>query len=192
MNVPLSKSKVSPAQLAHIAFRTNRLKEMVSWYRTVLAARSNFATEQVELLSYDDEHHRVAFLALSKYAARPTDETVGFYHSAFAYRSLGELLGNYLRLRDAGILPQRCINHGGTTSMYYADPDGNQVELQVDAFSTSADVNRFLQSKEFASNPIGIEFDPNELIARYEAGAPERELLLRSDLNPAEFSQVGA
>jgi catechol 2,3-dioxygenase len=41
---------------------------------------------------------------------------------------------SYLRLRDAGIEPDICIDHGMTLSSYYSDPDGNRVELQVDNF----------------------------------------------------------
>ena len=41
---------------------------------------------------------------------------------AFTYEKLSELLGNYERLRDRGIKPVWCVNHGPTTSMYYSDP----------------------------------------------------------------------
>src|ERR1700730_47207 len=29
------------------------------------------------------------------------------------------------------------MNHGSTTSMYYADPDGNRIELLIDNFATA-------------------------------------------------------
>ncbi|MDT7632500.1 MAG: hypothetical protein QOI50_4430 [Pseudonocardiales bacterium] len=34
-----------------------------------------------------------------------------------------------------------------------------------------------LHSPEFAANPIGYPFDPDELLASYEAGAPLGELM---------------
>ena len=40
----------------------------------------------------------------------------------------------YKRLKQQDIVPWWCINHGPTTSMYYRDPDNNQIELQVDIF----------------------------------------------------------
>jgi len=40
-----------------------------------------------------------------------------------------------VRLRELDILPVMCLDHGMTISMYYADPDGNGVEIQVDAFN---------------------------------------------------------
>ena len=42
---------------------------------------------------------------------------------------MGELLGNYRRLKAVGIMPVWCINHGITTSIYYADHDGTMLEL---------------------------------------------------------------
>ena len=45
-------------------------------------------------------------------------------HIAFTYAGLGDLIHTYKRLQKLGIEPEWCINHGGTTSMYFADPDG--------------------------------------------------------------------
>ena len=66
--------------------------------------------------------------------------------------------------------------------MYYADPDGNQMEFQVDAFVTNEETNTFMRDR-FAVNPIGVEYDPDAWLARLRAGAPESEFLTRaSDL----------
>src|SRR3546814_9050284 len=59
---------------------------------------------------------------------------VGVHHCSFTYATLADLMSTYERLRDKGIRPVFPINHGPTTSMYYADPDGNQIELQVDNY----------------------------------------------------------
>ena len=40
-------------------------------------------------------------------------------------------------------MPVRTINHGPTVSMYYKDPDGNQVELQVDVFDKAGAASYF-------------------------------------------------
>jgi hypothetical protein len=47
---------------------------------------------------------------------RPTDRP-GFHHVAFTFGSMGDLLDNYVRLKDHGIRPFYCVNHGPTTSM---------------------------------------------------------------------------
>ena len=65
--------------------------------------------------------------------------------------------------------------------MYYKDPDGNKVELQIDNFDTD-ETNRWMGSGEFAQNPIGIIFEPEELLARYRGGEPLETLLRRPPL----------
>jgi hypothetical protein len=92
---------------------------------------------------------------------------------------LHELVAQYERLRDNGIKPVFVINHGPTTSMYYADPDGNQLEFQVENYESVIESTKFFYSEEFAENPIGVEFDPEDLIARLRAGEPEGQLKKR-------------
>ena len=68
------------------------------------------------------------------------------------------------------------INHGLTLSMYYRDPDGNKVELQIDNFATVEELKGFFGSHDFSKNPIGVSFDPDELARQFHAGVPESEL----------------
>jgi catechol-2,3-dioxygenase len=98
---------------------------------------------------------------------------------AFTYGTLGDLIATYMRLRELGIQPIVTINHGPTMSMYYADPDGNRIELQIDNFETPEEAKEFFESDTFAENPVGVLFDPDELAARFEAGESVAELVKR-------------
>ena len=62
--------------------------------------------------------------------------------------------------------------------MYYGDPDGNQMELQVDCFADNEDANAFMP-RSFAVNPIGVEFDPDAWLAELRSGTPAADLLAR-------------
>jgi len=64
--------------------------------------------------------------------------------------------------------------------MYYRDPDGNRMELQVDC-GTIEEANAFMASEAFAANPVGVAFDPEDLLARYRNGAPSDELTALPD-----------
>ena len=75
-------------------------------------------------------------------------------------------------------MPVRTINHGPTVSMYYKDPDGNQVELQVDVFDKAGAASYF-NTEAFISNPIGVLYKADQMLADYEAGVPEVDLLRR-------------
>ncbi|WP_439685526.1 hypothetical protein [Cupriavidus oxalaticus] len=85
-------------------------------------------------------------------------------------------MDTYKRLKAAGILPVWSINHGPTTSLYYRDPEGNDIELQVDNYTDLADCAGFFHTETFANEPIGIEFDADALVAMWEAGASDAEL----------------
>ena len=52
----------SPKKLSHIVLQTNRRREMIDWYCTVLGAEILYEAERISFISYYNEHHRVAFL----------------------------------------------------------------------------------------------------------------------------------
>jgi len=51
----------SPAKLAHIVLFTRQIGRMRDWYLTVLDARVVHENPAAAFLTYDDEHHRIAF-----------------------------------------------------------------------------------------------------------------------------------
>jgi hypothetical protein len=97
-------------------------------------------------------------------------------------------LGTYTRLKSAGIEPYWCINHGPTLSMYYRDPDGNQVELQIDIFDDIEGTNEWFAQSDFATNPFGVKFDPEDIIRRHAAGEARETLLARPVIDASEVA----
>ncbi|CPV69899.1 VOC family protein [Mycobacteroides abscessus] len=165
----------SPEKLAHVVLRTGRVQEMTDWYLQLLDGKVAFANPMIAFITYDEERHRLAFLATGA-SEPPEDRHTGLHHVAFTYSSLRGLLDNYLRLKDQGLLPFWCVNHGPTLSMYYRDPDGNQIELQIDSM-TNEETQDFITSEAFAANPVGITFEPEALIERFNAGESFAELV---------------
>jgi len=167
--------KIVPKKFAHAVLRTNKFKQMVDWYQTVLLADIVFENQMLAFMTYDEEHHRLAIAAFPGIVER-APYSAGLDHLAYTYSSLGDLVATYERLKAAGITPVVPINHGLTLSMYYRDPDGNKVELQIDNFDTVEELKGFFRSNDFSKNPIGVSFDPDELARQYHAGVPEAEL----------------
>jgi catechol 2,3-dioxygenase-like lactoylglutathione lyase family enzyme len=180
---------ISPSKLAHFVLRTSRYGEMVSWYKTVLGAHGVFENEILSFLTYDEEHHRIAIINVPALTEQPSG-ICGVHHIAFTYLSLAALMSNYQRLRDLDIKPVYVINHGPTTSLYYSDPDGNQLELQVENYDTVAASSEFFYSPAFAENPIGVEFDPEDLLRRLKSGEPEENLKRRADIGKRGLADV--
>ncbi|HMB39151.1 MAG TPA: VOC family protein [Wenzhouxiangellaceae bacterium] len=166
---------VAPQALAHVVYRTRRIAEMLDWYSKVFGASIQHQNPAMAFLTFDDEHHRFAFLDLSVIDPEGSEpETKGWTgvdHLAWTYPSLKDLFDNYISCKANGIKPYWCVHHGLTISMYYADPDGNQMEFQVDAFDSADDCNAYIRGSAFETNPVGVEFDPQDWISAVHDGA---------------------
>jgi len=68
--------------------------------------------------------------------------------------------------------------------MYYADPDGNQMEFQVDSYGSNDEANALMHALHFDINPIRVEYDPQDWLVRLRDGAPAAELLIRKIHGP--------
>ncbi len=174
--LPAEGTRVVPTKLAHFVLRTRKFDELCAWWKTLLLARVAFENQFLCFMTYDDEHHRIAIAGLPELAERGPN-AVGTDHVAFTYATLGDLLFTHQRLEAQGIQPYWCVNHGPTTSMYYRDPEGNQVELQVDNVPDSERLHAWFRGGAFAKNPLGVPFDPEQLRKRYLEGEPESELV---------------
>jgi catechol 2,3-dioxygenase len=165
-------------KLHHINLKTTRLEELIEWYGTVVGLTPNFRYAGGAWLTNDDANHRIALLCVPGLSDDPDKiDHTGMHHTAFEYADLGELLDTYVRLKDDGITPHGCLDHGMTTSFYYADPDGNSVELQTDNFGDWQRSAEFMRSApEFAADPIGVHIDPDRLVEARAQGASAEEI----------------
>ena len=181
-------SRIRPVKFAHVVYRTRRFDQMLRWYQTVFEAQVQYQNPALAFLTYDDEHHRFAFANLEilqpERAEVDRRGMIGVDHVAYTYASLNDLFENYAQLKLHGIKPYWCIHHGVTVSMYYADPDGNQMEFQVDTYGSSEEANAFLAGPHCAANPIGVEYDPEDWLARLRSGAPASGFLQRHTDEP--------
>jgi catechol-2,3-dioxygenase len=142
-------------------------------------------------VSNDGANHRIAIMALPGLADNAQrSRHKGFHHIAFAYPTLDDLLATYARLRDLGIELVRAADHGPTTSLYYEDPDRNSIELMVDNFGGGEESGEFMRtSPAFADNPMGMDVDPEQLLAARAAGLSVAEIHERA--YAGEFCSAG-
>lgn len=142
--------------------------------------RTVLRNEKAAFIAYDDEHHRLVIVNDPTHRHIEDRKTAaGIYHIAFTLNSLADLATSYEQKKARGILPHWPVNHGISTSMYYFDPDGNEFELQVDNFATSAEARDFMASEEYARNPIGVDIDVDEWLRRVRSGEDEAEIKKR-------------
>lgn len=167
-------------KLAHVVYRTRQLDAMLQWYAAVFGAEIVYRNPALAFLTFDDEHHRLAFADLAVIAPDGGDGAqapVGVDHIAYEVPSLTALLETWDDLKAKGIAPYWCVNHGMSASLYYADPDGNQMEFTVDCFASKAECRDYFAGDKIGENPVGTEYDPAEWLARLHAGESEAALL---------------
>lgn len=165
--------------IAHFGIRTRRLEEMIRWYEAALEARVQYRNSTAAFLTFDDEHHRLAMWTDEETIDRlPTAACVD--HICLGVSSFEELADVYERLKKCGITPALPVNHRFTTSLYYRDPDGNEVEFSVDNFSTKEEGNTYVQNADAMEAllvpPFGDLFDPEELVRMVRSGATSQAL----------------
>lgn len=173
----------APDFVAHWVVKTARRDEMIDWYGKVFGARIVHTDRDLTFLTWDHEHHRLALIEVPRVVkwlfpfAHLRRKIYGIDHVALQLLSIEKLLALYERLKPLGIEPVWAINHGPTTSLYYEDPDGIRLELQVDNFPSIEETAAFFGSKEFEQNPIGTMFDPDYMLERLRRGDDPAELL---------------
>ncbi|KAK4890556.1 hypothetical protein LTR27_010718 [Elasticomyces elasticus] len=186
---------ISPSKLAHIVLHTNKFDAMNRFYKFFLNATASYENEQLSFLTYDDEHHRIALVNMPDLKDKDPRHA-GLGHMAFTFDSLHDLCESYKARKALGIEPGWCVKHGPTVSMYYQDPDGNTLETQVDSFDTAEAANKFMHSAEFAQNPLGTDFEPEELCKAVDGGGSEVELRVRREIgargSPEDFMDIMA
>ncbi|WP_156688338.1 VOC family protein [Mycobacterium sp. Marseille-P9652] len=186
----LPSSKRAVEGLSHVVLRTANIDQTLAWYSIVLGAHVVWKNEMGAALTFDAEHHRLALIAVPPAKAGPAPRTEpGLEHIAFKAGGLGELLSQYAAIRDHDIHPALTLNHIGTVSMYYRDPDGVLVELFCDAM-TPDQATETMSSPQFTKNPVGVPFDPDNLLERYLAGEPIARLVEQPELDEAGLAKL--
>ena len=177
------KTLPSPRWIGHISILTNdNFEAMKSFYRNLLNAEMvNEVPGFLYFPSFDGEHHRLALIKVPglKPKSAVAEKTVGIAHAAFSYSSLAEILFVYKHMKSLGHVPTYCCNHGTTTSLYYADPDGNEAEIFVDNFDRTPEVVRYKLTQQFLDGFGEMSegnFDPDKMVALFESGVPDTVL----------------
>lgn len=188
---PTTAQPSSALKISETILKTGRLDEMKAWYETLLQVAPFFEHAPAEESTPGDyggqtraSDLRMCFFRLSLdypwtqtiglfeepgTALDPARTAPGLHHMQLMAADLDDLCAQYERLRAAGMRPHRSADHGPMTSVYYRDPDGNNVEITAQNFPTVETMVEFMASDEFKANPSGAEIDPEAFVASRRA-----------------------
>ena len=122
--------------LGHVVLRVSDQARAERFYNGVLGlpicARLENPAVKMTFFTLGN-HHDFAVMERSGKGDAPSQGAAGLDHVAFKIgESLDELRDAKAKLEAAGIRPKP-VDHDVTKSLYFADPDGNGIELYVDA-----------------------------------------------------------
>ena len=135
--------------LGHVVLRVSNLASAERFYNGVLGlpicAHMEGDGPGMTFFSLGD-HHNFAVMEVSGEGSSRAASAVGLHHVAFKIgTTLDELREAKAHLEAAGIRTNP-IDHEVTKSLYFADPDGNGVEVYVDVSDAwKADPQRVAQ-----------------------------------------------
>jgi len=124
------------ASLGHVVLKVADLERSEKFYSGVLGMPvcGRFDEQGMKMTFFTlGNHHDLAIAQVSGEDHAGGDQAVGLHHVAFCVgTSLDELVEAKSHLEAAGVTPVP-VDHEVTKSLYFDDPDGNTLELYVDA-----------------------------------------------------------
>ena len=123
-----------PISFSHFGIYVTDLARMEDFYTRVLGllvsdrGQVPGGSDLVFLSRDPDEHHQIVLAS-----GRPSGVDFNVVNQiSFKLPGLADLKAMYARARDEGIKQFRVVTHGNAWSVYFADPEGNRVEVFVD------------------------------------------------------------
>ena len=122
--------------LGHVVFYVRNLDESLAFYRDLLGFKEvgRIFNGAAAALTSGRTHHELLLIQVGDAPAPPSGRRRGLYHIGIKVGdNLDDLRRAKLELEQAGVSIDGMSDHTVSQSLYLQDPDGNEVELYVDA-----------------------------------------------------------
>ena len=121
--------------LGHIVFYVRDLERSLTFYRDLLGFEEvGSSGRQAAALTSGRTHHEILLIEVGEAPGPPQGHRLGLYHVGIKVGdSLDELRAVRDELHEHGVTIDGMSDHTVSQSLYLRDPDGNEVELYVDA-----------------------------------------------------------
>ena len=119
--------------LGHVVLKVSNQERAEEFYNGFLGLPIVARYDELNMTFFSlGDHHDFAVMALGDDAARADAKAVGLQHVAFKIGDDPDTLKGGKAKFDAAGIEVQPVDHGVTQSLYFADPDGNHLEVYVD------------------------------------------------------------
>lgn len=122
--------------LGHVVFYVKSLERSLAFYRDLLGFQEIGTTfgGAAAALTSGRTHHELLLIEVGPAPGPPSGRRLGLYHIGIKIGdSLDQLRAAKKEVERAGVPISGMSDHTVSQSLYITDPDGNEVELYVDA-----------------------------------------------------------
>jgi catechol 2,3-dioxygenase len=122
--------------LGHVVFYVKDLERSLAFYRDLLGFKEvgRVFNGAAAALTSGRTHHELLLIQVGNAPPPPSGRRLGLYHIGIKVGdNLDELRAAKRELDQAGVAIGGMSDHTVSQSLYLHDPDGNEVELYVDA-----------------------------------------------------------
>lgn len=126
---------IRPDRIGHVVIKVRDLERSARFYSEVMGLQLMQMEPGIKMgffASDGRDHHEIAAIEVGPEAPLPPLHAIGLSHIAFRLRDEAHLRAAYDDLKAHGVEIITAVNHGVTKSVYFRDPDGNQLEVYCD------------------------------------------------------------
>ena len=126
---------IRPDRIGHVVIKVRNLERSIKLYSEVLGLQVMKVEPAIKMAFFASngrDHHELAAIEVGTDATLSPARAIGLSHIAFRLRDEAHLRAAYDELKAGGVEIITAINHGVTKSVYFRDPDGNQLEVYCD------------------------------------------------------------
>ena len=116
----------------HLVLRVKDLERSRRFFTEILGLKISCQNERMVFFSSDfnANHHMLAITQAKGNGPMPDPEKqVGMAHAAYELENFAALQEAYRIFKEKGVSICDTVFHGATKSIYFLDPDGNQLEV---------------------------------------------------------------
>lgn len=117
-------------RVGHVVLKMRDLDAAKRFYCDILGMKITDEREGFGVFfRFQDYHHDIAVFKVAEDAEAPQKNQVGLAHVALIADSFDTVKAMHQRLKAHDVPIVRTVDHGITRSVYFRDPEGNELEI---------------------------------------------------------------